>query len=116
MYVVYGRPLRFRSHILTKGVEVPGAADWTRLEAWVSARQVRLVAPGEEYTTYEAFTGMSLEDELAAEEVERLEAELAEEAERQRAEQAAKELFESQQAEKDEQDAQSEQEQSEPEE
>ena len=79
-YVVNVRDLPFGHHMLTDGVEVPGAADWPRIEAWVSARRVRPVKDGEQYTSYEAFTGMTYEDEQAAAEIERLEAELAEEA------------------------------------
>lgn len=80
VYVCGGRPLRFGEHLLTQGVEVPGAADWLRLAAWVGARRVRRIEPGEEYVSYEAFTGMSWQDELAAREVAHIEDELAEEA------------------------------------
>src|SRR5690242_9653983 len=79
-YVVNVRDLPFGHHMLTDGVEVPGAAEWPRIEAWVSARRVRPVKAGESFTTYEEFTGMSYADEQAALEVERIEAELADEA------------------------------------
>lgn len=80
VYVCGGRPLPFRGHILTQGVEVPGADGWLRKEAWVGARRIRPVLEGEKFITYEAFTGMAYEDELAAAEVEAIEAELAAEA------------------------------------
>lgn len=76
-YVVNVRDLPFGEHILTDGVEVPGAADWPRIEAWVTARRVRPLKDGEKYTPYEAIAGMTYEDEQAAAEVERLEAEIA---------------------------------------
>ena len=76
-YVCGGRPLRFGEHLLTAGVEVPGAADWLRLEAWVGARRVYPVYEGEEYVSYEQFTGMTYQDELAAREVGLIEEELA---------------------------------------
>ena len=78
-YVTNVRELPFGHHMLTDGVEVPGAAEWPRIEAWVSARRVRPVKEGEPFTSYEDFTGMSYEDEQAALEVERIEAELADE-------------------------------------
>src|SRR5690242_19287313 len=79
VYVVHNRPLKFGGHTLPKGTEVPGAADWTRVEAWVNARQIHRLQPGEDYVTYEAFAGMTWEDEQAAAEVERIEAELEQE-------------------------------------
>jgi len=88
-YVCGPRGLKFGHHTLTEGVEVPGAADWLRVEAWVSSRAIRPVLEGEEFITYEAFTGMTYEDELAAAEVARIEAEMAaEEAARVAAEEA----------------------------
>jgi hypothetical protein len=79
-YVCGVKPLRFGNHVLTEGVEVPGAASWLRVEAWVSGRRIRPVLEGEPFVSYEEFTGMTHEDELAAAEVERIEAELAAEA------------------------------------
>lgn len=78
-YVANVRELLFGEHKLTDGVEVPGAADWPRIEAWVNARRVRPIKDGEPFVSYEEFTGMSYEDEQAAHEVELIEAELAEE-------------------------------------
>ena len=50
-YVVGKKPLRFRGTVLQPGEEVPGAGEWTRIEAWVNARQVvrcsRLAVPAE---------------------------------------------------------------------
>lgn len=77
VYVCGARPLKFREHTLTEGVEVPGAADWTRIEAWVNARAIRKIPADQPYTSYEEFTGMTLEDEDAAREVARLEEEMA---------------------------------------
>lgn len=39
-YVVGRRPLRHQGKVLQPGEEVPGAAEWPRIEAWVSARSV----------------------------------------------------------------------------
>lgn len=55
IYVCGARPLDFGDLTLTEGVEVPGAADWHRLEAWVSARRVRQLRVDEEYTPFEDF-------------------------------------------------------------
>jgi len=54
-YVCGAKPLDYGEHTLTQGVEVPGAAGWTRLEAWVGARRVRPVYEGEEFITFEEF-------------------------------------------------------------
>lgn len=90
-YVCGARPLKFGHRTLTEGVEVPGAAGWLRVEAWVSSRSIRPVLPGETFVTYEEFTGMTYEDELAALEVERIEAEMAAEAAAEAARVAAEE-------------------------
>jgi hypothetical protein len=47
------------------GVEIPGAADWFRTEAWVEARRIRLAAPGEDFTPYEEWVKPHLEAEAA---------------------------------------------------
>lgn len=49
------RPMKMGEHVLPLGVEVPGAAGWLRLEAWVNQRRLRLVLPGESYETYVDF-------------------------------------------------------------
>lgn len=54
-YVVHGKPLRYGVHVLTDGIEVPGAADWLRLEAWVASRRLRPVYAGEPYTSFETY-------------------------------------------------------------
>lgn len=54
-YVCGARPLDFGELTLVEGVEVPGAADWPRIEAWVSARRVRQLRVDEDYTPYEEF-------------------------------------------------------------
>lgn len=56
-YVCTARPLPFGYFTLTDGVEVPGAADWTRIDSWVGARRVRKVEQGEEFTSFMEFAG-----------------------------------------------------------
>lgn len=60
-YVCGSKPLAFGEHTLTAGVEVPGAAAWTRLEAWTGARRVRKIEPGEKYVSFLEFTGRTYE-------------------------------------------------------
>ena len=55
-YVCGSKPLPFGEHTLTAGVEVPGAASWTRIDAWTGARRVRKIDPGEKYITFAEFT------------------------------------------------------------
>lgn len=55
VYLCGGRPLKVGDYTLTEGVEVPGAAEWRRLEAWVGARAVRPAVSGEQYVTFEDF-------------------------------------------------------------
>ena len=57
-YVSDIRPLKYGDHLLPQGVEVPGAAEWPRIESWVDARRVRPVYEGEDFTTYEDFLKM----------------------------------------------------------
>jgi hypothetical protein len=61
---VAAKPLLVGEHLLPIGTEVPGAADWPRVEAWVNARHIRAVAPGEDYVSYEDF--IAEQDQLAA--------------------------------------------------
>jgi hypothetical protein len=58
VYVCGARPLDFGVYVLTEGVEVPGAADWPRIEAWVNARRVRQLRADEEYTAFEDFKAL----------------------------------------------------------
>jgi len=53
VYLVGARPLRVQGVELPPGCEVPGAASWPRVEAWVIARRIRPATAGEEYTTFE---------------------------------------------------------------
>ena len=76
-YVCGAKPLLMGELTLTEGVEVPGAATWPRLEAWVTSRRVRPVKDGEEFTSFEDFAGMTHEDYMAQLEVEKIEAEAA---------------------------------------
>ena len=55
-YVCGSKPLDFGEYTLTKGVEVPGAASWTRLDAWTGARRIRKVEPGEKFISFAEFT------------------------------------------------------------
>lgn len=66
VYVCGNKPLRVGELTLTAGVEVPGAAHWLRKDAWVSARVIREVREGEDYTTFEDFAGQTHEDYLAS--------------------------------------------------
>ena len=56
IYVCGSKPLDFGEHTLTAGVEVPGAASWTRLDAWTGARRIRKINSGEKYVTFAEFT------------------------------------------------------------
>lgn len=71
VYVVNRRPLTYRGVEIPVGVEVPDAASWLRIDAWVSARWVRPVAPGEEYRPYDEWLaeaeGTAAEPETPAE-------------------------------------------------
>ena len=67
MYVCGHKPLLFGEFTLTDGVEVPGAAGWSRVEAWVAARRIRRLAPGEKCTSFASFTAVP-EEAVAAEE------------------------------------------------
>lgn len=55
VYVCTDRALPFGEFTLTKGVEVPGASGWTRVESWVGARRIRKIDHGEKYITFDAF-------------------------------------------------------------
>lgn len=61
---VAAKPLLVGEHLLPIGTEVPGAADWPRVEAWVNARHIRAISPGEDYVSYEDF--IAEQDQLAA--------------------------------------------------
>lgn len=56
VYVVANRALKIGDYSVPAGVEVPGAASWPRVEAWVSARAIRQTFSGEKYTTFADFT------------------------------------------------------------
>lgn len=51
VYVVGRRPIQFGRYTLPPGVEVPGAADWLRLESRLTTRM--LVPAGPEYVHFE---------------------------------------------------------------
>ena len=68
LYVCGARPLDFGEMVLTEGVEVPGAADWPRVQAWVDARRIRMLRVGEEYTTFEDFRAAWEQEHLPVEE------------------------------------------------
>lgn len=55
VYVVARRPLTYLGVTIPVGVEVPDAHGWLRRDAWVHARYIRRVSPGEEYTSYADF-------------------------------------------------------------
>jgi hypothetical protein len=55
IYVCGRKPLRMGDMVLVEGVEVPGAAEWPRLEAWVNARAVRRLLEGEDYIAFETY-------------------------------------------------------------
>ncbi|HEY5787501.1 MAG TPA: hypothetical protein VIT65_22275 [Microlunatus sp.] len=73
VYISCGRPLKVGEYELPPGIEVPGAADWPRVEAWVNARRIRQVRVGEDYTPFETFKAG-----VDAERLEALEALIAE--------------------------------------
>jgi hypothetical protein len=55
-YVCGHKPLKLGHRVLHAGVEVPGAAEWTRIDAWVMARSVRVLVPDEEFTSFADFS------------------------------------------------------------
>lgn len=55
LYVCGARPLRFGEHVLTEGVEIPGAQEWVRVESWVSARRVRKVSQDDPHIPFAVF-------------------------------------------------------------
>ena len=54
-YVCGPRKLKFGEYELVEGVEVPGAQSWTRVDAWVSARSIRPLQPGEDFVPFDEF-------------------------------------------------------------
>ena len=62
VYVCGRKPLKFGAMTLVEGVEVPGAVEWPRLEAWVNARAVRPVPPHGEYIAFDTYAAMWAED------------------------------------------------------
>lgn len=62
IYVCGLKPLKFGHMTLVEGVEVPGAGEWRRLEAWVNARAVRQLGPDEPYTSFETYEAMWAEE------------------------------------------------------
>ena len=54
-YVCGNKPMRMGHRVLSVGVEVPGASTWTRIDAWVRSRHVRMIGPDEAYTAFEDF-------------------------------------------------------------
>jgi hypothetical protein len=57
VYVCTAKALDFGQFTLTKDVEVPGAAGWTRLDSWVGARRIRKLEHGEGFTSFLEFAG-----------------------------------------------------------
>jgi hypothetical protein len=81
VYIVNGRSMKMGDYELPAGVEVPGAAEWPRVEAWSGARRIRPAASGEQYITFEEFTAkVDAERAEIAEAQAKLEAELAQQA------------------------------------
>lgn len=64
IYVCGSKPLDFGEFTLTKGVEVPGAAAWTRIDAWTGARRIRKIEHDEKYISFLEFTGKTYESYL----------------------------------------------------
>ena len=61
VYLVNRRPMSYQGHMLPVGVEVPDAGTWSRLEAWLTAKRVRLAGRDEEFMSFEEFVA-SLEE------------------------------------------------------
>jgi hypothetical protein len=59
VYVCGPKPLRFGELTLTQGVEVPEAANWPRVESWVSNHRIKALAAGEKCVSFLEFTGSS---------------------------------------------------------
>lgn len=78
VYVCSGRPLKVGDYEVPAGVEVPGAAEWPRVEAWIGARRIHPAASGEEYVTFKDFTAqVDAERAVLAEAEAKLEAAIA---------------------------------------
>jgi hypothetical protein len=75
IYIATGRPLKFGEYELPPGVEVPNAGTWPRVEAWVNARRIREIKPGENYVLFSDYQAKADEER---EQEEREEAERAE--------------------------------------
>lgn len=74
VYVAGPRGLDFGYFRLTEGVEVPGASDWLRREAWENARLLRAVGSGEPFIAYDDFTASEIERLRLGPELELIEA------------------------------------------
>lgn len=55
VFVVGLRPLRSGPYLLPPGVEVPGAASWPRIEAWVTSRVIHPAGAPGTYVTFEDY-------------------------------------------------------------
>lgn len=81
VYVVANRPLKVGEYTVPAGVEIPGAASWPRVEAWVGARAIRQLGSGEKYITFADFTAAEdAEKARVAATIAAIEAAMAEEA------------------------------------
>lgn len=65
VYVCTARPLRVGAYLLREGVEVPGAANWLRLDSWVNSRRVRKIKVDESYLTWDDFVAEQAQEEQA---------------------------------------------------
>lgn len=57
VYVCTAKALDFGQFTLTEGVEVPGAAGWTRVDSWVGARRIRKIEHDEAFTPFLQWAG-----------------------------------------------------------
>lgn len=64
VYVCTAKALDFGQFTLTKDVEVPGAASWTRVDSWVGARRIRKIEHGETFIPFMEFAGSICESLL----------------------------------------------------
>lgn len=64
VYVCTAKALDFGQFTLVKGVEVPGAAGWTRVDSWVGARRIRRIRADESFISFFEFAGAICESLL----------------------------------------------------
>lgn len=55
IYVCGKKPMKLGTHNVTENVELVDAATWNHLQSWIRAGRVKMICPGDTYTTWAAF-------------------------------------------------------------